>query len=217
MSGSDGEQKTLLSGKQKILAVIGVVIAVAAANPLIISLEPSSMVVKVFSDSMLLFAGGVLGFALYLWFMGGGGTTRGPGYGFYRGAKILGGTVYVWLVPAIVVLAWYSPTLVSISLSNGAFTAAEIFSMVVGGVFAGFAWGAMGKTMRSVTLFMIFFMSGTMGELLTEEGGSNVFFPNSYPYYTQTQILYTGYMMWLISLVPVTFYAVKFLKDMGAF
>jgi hypothetical protein len=71
--------------------------------------------------------------------------------------------------------------------------------------------------MRTATLFMVFFMSGTMGELLTEEGGVNVFFPNNYPFYTQSEILYTGYLMWVISLIPVTYYAAKVLKDMGLY
>ncbi|MCL5788826.1 MAG: DUF1404 domain-containing protein [Candidatus Marsarchaeota archaeon] len=206
-----------LSPKSKITAIAGVALIVGAANPLIVGLEPSSMVVKVFSDSMILFAGGLLGYSLYEWFMNSNGRAGGLAYLLYRLAQFLKGIVLVWVVPSAIVVAWYTPRLVTLSLSSPPFTALEVASMTFGGVVAGFAWGSMSRTMRSVTLFMIFFMSGTMGELLTEEGGSNVFFPAGYPYYSQSQVLYTGYMMWLISLIPVTFYAVKFLKDMGMF
>jgi hypothetical protein len=203
--------------KNRLYFVVGVIVCAASANPLFYSLEEASAPLKVTVDSMLLFGGALVGYAVFHYLQSTATEERRMLSGFVRSLRFLGGVFYVWVIPATVVAAWYTPSLLTFGFTNAAGALLEVVSMAFAGVLAGAGWHAMGKIMKSATLFMVFFMSATMGELLTEEGGVNVFFPGNYPYYTQTQLLYTGYIMWLISLVPVTFYAVKFLKDMGMF
>lgn len=203
--------------RNRLYLAAGLIVCAASANPLFYALEVSSAPLKVTVDSMLLFGGALIGYAVFYNLQSAATEDRRLLSFFVRSLRLLGGVVYVWVIPAIVVAAWYTPSLLVFSFTSVAGALLEVVSMVLAGVLAGSAWHAMGKVMKSATLFMVFFMSATMGELLTEEGGVNVFFPGNYPYYTQSQLLYTGYVMWLISLVPVTFYAVKFLKDMGMF
>jgi hypothetical protein len=203
--------------KRLILFVLGLAVIAASSNPFFTSLEQSSMPLKVTLDSMIVFGGAIVGYALFVYLF----STTTPANRlvdvWLRSASFMKGAFYVWVIPAILITLWYTPHYLSFSLTSTLGLSLEILSMGVAGFFAGYAWGAMSKTMRTATLFMVFFMSGTMGELLTEEGGVNVFFPNNYPFYTQSQILYTGYLMWVISLIPVTYYAAKVLKDMGLY
>lgn len=201
--------------KELILFVLGLAVVVGSTNPIIAGLEPASMPLKVTVDSMVVFGGALLGYALFLYLFS--RTTPANRFAdlFLRSAGFMKGVFYVWVIPSILIFLWYTPRYLVFSLTSVGGFVLEVLSMVVAGLFAGLAWGGMGKAMRTATLFMVFFMSGTMGELLTEEGGVNAFFPNNYPFYSQSDILYTGYLMWAISLIPVTYYAVKVLRDMG--
>ncbi|MEM0121342.1 MAG: DUF1404 family protein [Thermoprotei archaeon] len=205
------------SSKHTILFILGLAIIAVSANPLFITLEPASMPLKVTLDSTVIFGGSLVGYALFLYLF----STTTPANRlvdfWLRSAGFMRGVLYVWVIPAILITLWYTPHFLSFSLSSSFGLTLEVLSMSFAGLLAGYAWGAMSKTMRTATLFMVFFMSGTMGELLTEEGGVNVFFPANYPFYAQSQILYTGYLMWVISLIPVTYYAAKVLKDMGLY
>lgn len=203
--------------KQLVLFVLGLAVIVGSTNPLIAGLEPMSMPLKVTVDSMVVFGGSLMGYALYLFLFY--NTTAANRFAdmFLRSAGFLKGVLHVWVLPSILIALWYVPRYLVYSLTNVGGFVLEVLSMGLAGLLAGFAWGAMSKTMRTATLFMVFFMSGTMGELLTEEGGVNVFFPNNYPFYTRSDILYTGYLMWVISIIPVTYYAVRVLRDMGLF
>jgi len=206
-----------LNSKYVILLILGIAIIAASVNPFFVTLEPASMPLKVTLDSTIIFGGSLIGYALFLYLF----STTTPANRlvdfWLRSAGFMKGVFYVWVAPAVLITLWYIPRYLSYSLTSVFGLALEVLSMGVAGFLAGYAWGAMSKTMRTATLFMVFFMSGTMGELLTEEGGVNVFFPSNYPFYTQSQILYTGYLMWVISLIPVTYYAAKVLKDMGLY
>lgn len=203
--------------KYILLLILGIAIIFASANPFFVSLEPTSMPLKVTLDSTIIFGGSLIGYAIFLYLLASTTPANRLADFWLRSAGFMKGVFYVWIAPAILITVWYTPRYLSYSLTSTFGLVLEILSMAAAGLLAGYAWGAMSKTMRTATLFMVFFMSGTMGELLTEEGGVNVFFPNNYPFYTQSQILYTGYLMWVISLIPVTYYAAKVLKDMGLY
>lgn len=203
--------------KYIVLLVLGIAIIVVSANPFFVSLEPTSMPLKVTLDSTIIFGGSLIGYAFFLYLFTYTTPANRLADFWLRSAGFMKGVFYVWVAPAILISVWYTPRYLSYSLTSAFGLVLEILSMAAAGLLAGYAWGAMSKTMRTATLFMVFFMSGTMGELLTEEGGVNVFFPNNYPFYTQSQILYTGYLMWVISLIPVTYYAARVLKDMGLY
>ncbi len=203
--------------KYVIILILGIGVIAASVNPFFVSLEPASMPLKVTLDSMIIFGGSLIGYTVFLYLFSTTTPANRLADFWLRSAAFMKGVLYVWVAPAILITLWYTPRYLSYSLTSALGLVLEILSMVAAGFLAGFAWGAMSKTMRTATLFMVFFMSGTMGELLTEEGGVNVFFPNNYPFYTQSEILYTGYLMWVISLIPVTYYAAKVLKDMGLY
>lgn len=202
----------------KLGLIIGLAVIAGSANPVLFPLELQSEPTKVSIDTLIIFGGGIIGYALYVYLLNSFTSNDTAANGILRASRLLKGVVFAWILPALIILFWYLPSSVTFSFSSflGAFL--EVVSMAVAGVLAGLAWGGMSKAMHSATLFTVFFMSGTMGELLTEEGGINVFgTPNYFPYYSQAQLLYTGYMMWVISLIPVTFYAVKMLRDLGIF
>lgn len=210
-------QLSVFGSHWKLLAGTGIALVIASANPLFFAAEHSSMPLKTSIDSLIILGGGLIGFAIFEYIYLVSGARRNLYDYILRASTLFKGVPLTWIIPSVLIAVWYSPNLLVYSLTTPIGELLEVGSMTLAGFLAGLAWGGMSKTMHSVTLFMVFFMSGSMGEILTEEGGLNVFFPTNYPFYAQSQLLYTGYMMWLISLFPVTFFAVRTLRDMKIF
>jgi Protein of unknown function (DUF1404). len=185
------------------------------SNPLFLNLESSSAPLKVSVDSILVLGGALVGYALFLFLTYKEGNLRDFYKNLLQASFLAKGTLFGWIIPSVILIAWYLPQTLVFSLFSVYGKALEIVSMVVAGLFGGLAWGGMSKAMKSATMFTLFFMSGTMGEIFIEFSTS---FGNSiYPVYSLSQIAYTGYTMWAISVIPVTYFSVKLLKDLGLF
>jgi hypothetical protein len=91
----------------------------------------------------------------------------------------------------------------------------QLLSFIVAGLLGGIGWDAMGKALKSFTLFSMFSMMAAVAEIFLEMAG--YYSQNFYPAYPTSQLIQTSYALFAMAAVPSTYYMVKVLKDLGLF
>ncbi len=192
--------------------VFGFILILASINPLSLMLDKILELAKFSFDMMLVWGAGLIGvwLAKEMYILGGPISRKLLSLNYYTKGVLLS-----WIIGGALVTYWYLPDPFDFSVTSNMGKLLQLLSFIVAGLLGGIGWDAMGKALKSFTLFSMFSMMAAVAEIFLEMAG--YYSQNFYPAYPTSQLIQTSYALFAMAAVPSTYYMVKVLKDLGLF
>lgn len=192
--------------------IFGLALIVASINPIAFNLISSLEVAKVSFDMLIVWGAGLIGIWLSKEMYAKGNSVAKAILSLNYLTK---GVLFSWGIGGAIITFWYLPQFYDLSVINTGFRVIQILCFIIAGIIGGVGWDALGKPMKSFTLFSIFSMMAAMAEIFLEMAG--YYSVNFYPVYPVSQLIQTSYVLFAMAAFPSTYYMVKILKDLGLF
>ncbi|BFI75878.1 DUF1404 domain-containing protein [Sulfurisphaera ohwakuensis] len=201
-----------LTPEEKRYLIFGLVLIIASINPLSLMIASQLEIARFSFDMLLVWGAGLIGVYLAkLMYIKGDEISKSILSLNYKTKGVL----YSWGIGGALLTLWYLPNFFDLSVISTEYRALQILSFIIAGIIGGIGWEALGKAMRSFTLFSMFSMMAAVAEIFLEMAG--YYSVNYYPVYPTYQLVQTSYMLFVMAAVPSTYYMVKVLKDLGLF